>query len=580
MFQSCLDSLQASRSSFQSRAEARHRTLPPISIKKKKPKNHRFAKALHSYLNRHSYNTAVTDDLLSALNEVDPTGGQVSKSFKGWIEKPGFPVITLRETDNRFVQERFSIWHKDDQFNQSTARNAHLLQESRWMVPITYHYYFWNSTSWTQSETSFFFLHPDEHPQLPSPSIPEGYINATLIINPDRPGLYKTLYRRADYKSILGLLSLHPDALTASDRAGLYADVTSLMLSGQLDVDIAVRVLNEGLKRERHPAVWRTISMDVIASLVGPRAGLFEVDNEDSNEYNGRRGKVEQQGNGDGFFQLPAEGLVRKWLKRVVGDVLKDVGLPDVGGSFVSVGGGRGAVRVRNEFELIQLRKILVPLAGALNETAVVNWALEKFYKLTASSSSSSFLLDSTTLSSGSLESFLPTIYSVAVKNDPMTAVDILTNLNVTLPGDRWTPLAASSEIGTLKSILKKMGPLAGAQAILSGGFEIPGFASGVGIILAWESLRSSILDGVYRSRSLAETLEILVASGWKDGLIWRDALSLLGTNDWEVEPADEDRRNNFMLRFVRRGLERADAGSRFGKGFGLKLVKAIRSVL
>ncbi|KAJ3407898.1 hypothetical protein HDV05_005234 [Chytridiales sp. JEL 0842] len=530
----------------------------PHSIAKKpakgRPRPPRFHQALQIYLAAHAYGTATTLDLLSAIKDVDPTGGQLVKSFKGWIEKPGYPMLKIGEGDDKVMQEKFGMWYDPE-----------VSEEGRWMVPVVWRWLVWNSTNWERRGEEFFILHPDERWKLPIADMGGGaYTNATLLLNAGRSGFFRTLYRTSDYLQIESLLRTFPafktssSPLTPADRAGLFADVAALMLSGRLDVEVGLNLLDVGLSAELDPGVWRVVMTDVIGLLVGPRAGLYEVD---------AAWTQEKAASVSSF--LHADGTVRSWLKRIVSQALGRVGLP----------GTKGPEDVKTS-DLSQLRKVLVPLAAALNETTVVNWGLDVFYNLTFSLGGSlprGRLLNKhmkdrqvSHVTMSDVEPYLPAIYALSILHNPSEAFDLLSNASLALPGDRLSPLAASTDLIILKHLFKSLGAVGGAEAVLGGGWGLAGFQTPVGVVVAWEALRGLVLDGVYLRRTLAEVVEGVVGSAWKGGLVWRDAISLLGTEDWRGGVGEGG--GNVMMRFVRRGLERADAGSRFGKAYGAKL--------
>ncbi|RFU81792.1 peptidase family m1 [Trichoderma arundinaceum] len=66
-----------------------------------------FLKGISVYLKRHTYGNAITDDLWDALSEVSKM--DVSVFVRPWVEKMGFPVISIEENGSHITvkQDRF-----------------------------------------------------------------------------------------------------------------------------------------------------------------------------------------------------------------------------------------------------------------------------------------------------------------------------------------------------------------------------------------------------------------------------------------------------------------------------------------
>ncbi len=72
-----------------------------------------FRAGLKRYLSRHSYSNATKDDLWNAIGEVSGKKGigRFAEVAKGWIDKAGYPIITVSETKDgiELKQRRFSM---------------------------------------------------------------------------------------------------------------------------------------------------------------------------------------------------------------------------------------------------------------------------------------------------------------------------------------------------------------------------------------------------------------------------------------------------------------------------------------
>jgi puromycin-sensitive aminopeptidase len=89
----------------------------------------KFRKGVRSYIRRHREGNARASDLWSALQEA--SGVAVEPVVRDWIEKPGFPLVSVRRQDRAgaaalvFEQERYS----------ADPRAAKSQQGMRWHIP-------------------------------------------------------------------------------------------------------------------------------------------------------------------------------------------------------------------------------------------------------------------------------------------------------------------------------------------------------------------------------------------------------------------------------------------------------------
>jgi len=87
-----------------------------------------FFKGIAIYLKKHAYGNATTEDLWSALSEA--SGLDVNSFMATWIEKIGFPVVTVTEN-----KEASDITVKQSRF-LSTGDVKAVEDETTWWVPL------------------------------------------------------------------------------------------------------------------------------------------------------------------------------------------------------------------------------------------------------------------------------------------------------------------------------------------------------------------------------------------------------------------------------------------------------------
>lgn len=89
-----------------------------------------FRKGLHNYLNKHAYSNATKNDLWKAVEQTAREEGErtdISAVAKCWIDKPGYPAITVKHARPGFslIQNRFVL-------SKPNARGT------TWLIPVTY----------------------------------------------------------------------------------------------------------------------------------------------------------------------------------------------------------------------------------------------------------------------------------------------------------------------------------------------------------------------------------------------------------------------------------------------------------
>ncbi|MFH1981273.1 MAG: M1 family metallopeptidase [Pseudomonadota bacterium] len=166
-----------------------------------------FQKGLSTYLNRHAYANAASDDFWQAFESV--SDHPVAAIMKSWIAQPGFPLLEVsRENDGlRICQRRFSYLPEAG--------------SPRWQIPVTLAFWHTDGHSWQQT-----LLLTDAETLLPLPEAVAAY-----KLNAGQTGFYRT-----HYKDDLNAAALERMAasgqLTPEDQWGLQGDLYELVKSG------------------------------------------------------------------------------------------------------------------------------------------------------------------------------------------------------------------------------------------------------------------------------------------------------------------------------------------------------------
>lgn len=197
-----------------------------------------FLKGIAIYLKKHAYGNAKTRDLWNALSEA--SGVDVNAIMRAWIEKVGFPVLTVTEGNQQISvrQSRFlstgDVKPEDDQ--------------TTWWVPLAL-----KGKIGSQGVEPLALTTKE--------STIDGVSNEFYQLNAGATGFYRVNYPESRLK-ILGTQLEH---LTTEDKIFITGSAADLAFSGY-STTAALLSFIQGLKNETH---YRVLSqaLDSIATL-------------------------------------------------------------------------------------------------------------------------------------------------------------------------------------------------------------------------------------------------------------------------------------------------------------------------
>lgn len=163
--------------------------------------NEVFLLGVSNYLKAHQYSNATTSDLWSALSEA--SGKDVNTFMDPWIQKIGFPVVTITE-------ELGKVSVKQSRF-LTTGDAKPEEDETKWWIPLGL------KTSGAKEPSAL--------------TAKQGTIDVDekfYKINADQTGFYRTNYPPAR----LTALGKERHSLSTEDRIGLIGDASALAQSG------------------------------------------------------------------------------------------------------------------------------------------------------------------------------------------------------------------------------------------------------------------------------------------------------------------------------------------------------------
>ena len=194
------------------------------------------ATASAPYLAKHAFGSTETDDLWRGLSEA--TGLDVAAIMNGWIFRPGYPVLSVRQSGNILILSQHRFRYLLDAASATSATNeTSKLPEADplWQVPIQIGLY-------TSGETIVHrLLLTTEEITLTLPADTRA-----VLVNRAGHGFYRVRYST---ELLTRLLRLPLDDLEAVDRFNLVNDCWAAVLAGLIPLteylDLTARFRNE-----------------------------------------------------------------------------------------------------------------------------------------------------------------------------------------------------------------------------------------------------------------------------------------------------------------------------------------------
>ncbi|KAK9296119.1 hypothetical protein QLX08_009757 [Tetragonisca angustula] len=208
-----------------------------------------FQNGLRRYLNSNRAKAANSDILLEELgNGKTYNGVSFKKIMDNWVNKPGYPVVTVRKVNNTFElrQKQFTLHEPTIYETDNSETNG-----TKWWVPVTYV---------TSKNMSFNNTYPSQWlaPNEEKLVIPVSDEEEWILVNVKQTGYYRVNYESAIWESLVELLNsknyinVHP-----TNRAQLIDDAFNMARINSLSYEIALKLMAY-LNRETDHIVWQT----------------------------------------------------------------------------------------------------------------------------------------------------------------------------------------------------------------------------------------------------------------------------------------------------------------------------------
>ncbi|GAA5977533.1 hypothetical protein JCM5350_004725 [Sporobolomyces pararoseus] len=194
-----------------------------------------FLSGTAAYLEAHKYRSATAKDLWESLSKV--SGIDVEALLDSWINKVGFPVVTVEEDGDelKLRQNRFlssgSLQLEDD--------------ETLWTIPLTI-------ASVGSSSKPRTIMMSTRGLTIPKP---EG----VYFLNVGTAGTYRIAYPQSHLIKLAEVANKPDASLSLSGRIGLVQDVVTLSEAGYISTTAAFDLFLQ-LKNEKEFLVWTEIA--------------------------------------------------------------------------------------------------------------------------------------------------------------------------------------------------------------------------------------------------------------------------------------------------------------------------------
>lgn len=202
-----------------------------------------FRDGLRYYLKKHAYSNAKTEDLWEAFSHVSKK--PVRAIMENWTQKPGYPVVTITEKENKLVLSQ-------KRFFSSSISASETEDDTVWSIP---------NTSITSNKKTEKTLIETQEIELPKNTASWVKFNA-----------HEASFFRVSYpKSFIDALKkpIETKELSSVDRLGIIRDAFDLAFANVADIADALSLVS-AYKNETDYSVWAEITshMHKVASLL------------------------------------------------------------------------------------------------------------------------------------------------------------------------------------------------------------------------------------------------------------------------------------------------------------------------
>lgn len=192
-----------------------------------------FRDGLRYYLKKHAYSNAKTEDLWEAFAHVSKK--PVRAIMENWTQKPGYPVVTITEKDNKVVLSQ-------KRFFSSSISAAETEDDTVWSIP---------NTIISASKKTEKMLIETQETEMPNMT------GDWYKFNADEASFFRVNYP----KNAIDALKkpIETKELSSVDRLGIIRDAFDLAFANVSSISDALSLVS-AYKNERDYSVWAEIS--------------------------------------------------------------------------------------------------------------------------------------------------------------------------------------------------------------------------------------------------------------------------------------------------------------------------------
>jgi len=195
----------------------------------------KFRDGLRSYLKKHQYSNASTNDLWDAFERV--SGKEVKKVMANWTSKPGYPLVSV-------IQKKDNLILSQERFFSSPLSKKGSIDKTIWSIPFNV---------LTKAQRSYQQYLMDKK----TFNLPLTVDGDWIKLNHDESSFIRVKYS----EDLLTLLEkpVQKGELDPIDRLGIVRDAFDLSEAGELPADFALKMARS-YKNEPDYVVWSLIA--------------------------------------------------------------------------------------------------------------------------------------------------------------------------------------------------------------------------------------------------------------------------------------------------------------------------------
>ncbi|KAJ7108703.1 peptidase family M1-domain-containing protein [Mycena epipterygia] len=199
----------------------------------------KFLKGVSLYLKERLYGNSTTVDLWNGVEKA--TGVKVSEIMDGWISKPGFPVVTVRETTN-------GVYLRQDRFLLTGKEPVGIT----WVIPL--HILSADAAGNISIDHEVLLREREQFIALDT--------SRPFKINAGTTGYYRVLYSPDRLKAIGVEAAKETSTFSLQDRVGLIHDAIALAKADLMKISNALDLVY-AFRSEKEYHVWAAIASNL-----------------------------------------------------------------------------------------------------------------------------------------------------------------------------------------------------------------------------------------------------------------------------------------------------------------------------